>query len=249
MTHMRIQGRLLIALLAALTFTALVVPALAIADPGDSPDAPINYGVPFSTSTTLTPVHLWTWYSVTMAAGQTVQISAITPGADVGLLMGTYDDPYHLQGSYVPGSAQLTLSFLAPRSQAYLLAVSSSESTGQCPVTAVLTPAQPFTLASMTAPRSVRHSRSFTVTAKTFPAYNSLRSPIKFVVERKSGKRWKSYSSAWGRFMSEVLGGASSKSTTNLKLTKRGTYRVRARFSDSAHPAAKCSTWKTVKIN
>jgi hypothetical protein len=100
----------------------------------------------------------------------------------------------------------------------------------------------------MYTPSSARHGRYFSVSAKTFPAYNSLRSPIKFVVERKSGKRWKAYGTAAGKFTSEFLSGTSSKSTARLKLAKKGTYRVRARFADAAHPVAKYSTWRTVKV-
>ncbi|HEY5541107.1 MAG TPA: hypothetical protein VIL41_06610 [Coriobacteriia bacterium] len=247
MDYLPAKGRVFIVLLAVLSLAAFVVPAQAIAPDQVDWDHATTVTVPFSVSTVFTPTGLMTWYSVEATAGQTVQVLATTPGAGGGIMMGTFDDPYTVEGSPVSLTA-VRLSFMAPRTQRYLLAV-SSDTSGACSVTAtLLTAAQPFTLASMTSPGSPRHGRSFTVSAKSFPAYNSVRSPIRFMVDRKSGKRWKAYGTVVGAFTSQFLTGGSSKSTASLKLAKKGTYRVRARLIDAAHPVARYSSWRTIKV-
>lgn len=248
MHRLDLKERVLFTWVVAALLAAFAAPSLASAVPGDSWDDPFPVAATFSTPVTISSVPFWMWYSISASAGQTVRVQAAMPGTDAWIAMGTFDDPsYTIEGSYV-GPSLLSLTFMAPHNQAYLLAV-SSDSTGPCTVSGMLVAPQPFALKSMSAPGSVKHGKSCTVSVKTYPAYNSLSSPIKFVVQRKSGKKWKAYGSAPGKFTAQFLSGGSSKSTASLKFAKRGTYRVRARFMDAAHPTASYSAgWKTIKV-
>ena len=244
MNHLQVRGRTLIALLAAALFATLVMPAAAVAAQGDSWEDPIPVAAPFSVSTTITAEHLWTWYSVDATVGQTLQILADTPASDGGLSMGLLDAWNAIDGGYI-SPWTIRLRFMAPWTRSYLLAV-SSDTTGVCTVSATLVGAQAFTVGRIAAPTSVRRGHSFTVSARIYPAYNSVRAPIRFEVQRK-GKRWKAYGTAASKFEAQFLSGGSSKLLGRLRINKPGTYRIRARFADPVH-AARYSKWKTVTI-
>jgi hypothetical protein len=51
-----------------------------------------------------------------------------------------------------------------------------------------------------------------------------------------------------GKFVAQFLSGGSSKATATFKLSKKATYRVRARLSDIGHRTASYSAWKTIKV-
>jgi hypothetical protein len=103
-----------------------------------------------------------------------------------------------------------------------------------------------YGMTSITAPRTARRNRTFTVSAVLKPGYDGFTSPITFYVERKKGGRWRSYRTAGGRTPS-VLVGAQTTFKASLQLPA-GAFRVRARFLDAAHPRATYTGWKSVTV-
>ena len=248
MNHRNSRPRVLGALLIAAVFALAIGATLATADPGDSPQDGVPLSVPAAAQATFTAGHTWVDYSLVATAGQTVRITASAGRAD-GLFVGTYansKEPYVILGSKA-ATDTLALSFLVSRPGTFTVAFVATE-TGPHSITTTVTAPVPFKLDNMSAPTSARHARNFSVSARLYPAYNSVASPIKFIIERKSGKRWKSYSSAKGTFAAQFLGGGSSKTISTFKLSKKATYRIRARFADVGHASASYSKWKTVKI-
>ena len=68
------------------------------------------------------------------------------------------------------------------------------------------------------------------------------------MIERWTGKRWKVYASSSSKFAAQILGGTSTKVTGSFKLSTKGKYRIRARFTDAAHPSARYSSWRKFTI-
>jgi hypothetical protein len=236
------------AVLIAVVIVLAIGASLATADPGDTPSEGIPLSVPITADATFTAGHTWVDYSLVATAGQTVRITATAGRAD-GLFVGTYansKEPYVVLGSKA-ATDTLALSFMVSRPGTFTVAFVATE-TGPYSVSTTVTAPVPFKLDNMSAPTSARHSRNFSVSARLYPAYNSVASPIKFIIERKSGKKWKSYSSAKGAFVAQFLGGGSSKTTSTFKLSKKATYRIRARFADVGHASASYSKWKTIRI-
>jgi hypothetical protein len=234
---------------AAMALALIAVPS-ALGGPGDSPEEAIRFPVPTSTVAQISAGHTWVMYSVEALAGQTIRVDAALGGANGGMRLGTLNDPYVLEGvrtSTSAASSTVGLTFMAPRTGSYLLAF-NSETFGPYSLTATPTAPVTYKVGSIWAPHSARHARSFTVAARTFPAYNSVRSPIRFMIERKYGKRWRAYGSFAGKFPALFLSGSSTKTTSSIKMSRKGTYRVRARLSDAAHPSARYSNWRTVKL-
>ena len=242
-------------MVAIVSAVALVVPSSARTAPGDSwesqnaSDGPIAISAPFSVTATSSPVHTQTFYSLTASRGQTVEIRAHVPSQNANVMIGTFTDSNVVESSPITGDPSFTqrVTFMAWRSGTYLMVVSCDDS-GTCGVEGIVTAAQSFSLASMGAPTSVRHKTKFTVSAASYPAYNSVGCPIQFAVEHKVGKRWKTYGKTNANFVGEFLSGRYSKATASIKISKAGTYRVRAKLTDAAHSKAVYSTWKTVKI-
>jgi hypothetical protein len=113
-------------------------------------------------------------------------------------------------------------------------------------VDAAYAPATKFKMTRLTVPKSARHNRKFNVSVKVLPRYNSLGSPIKFQIQRKSGRRWRTYATA--RSEMTVLAQGYTKFGTSLKIKRKSTYRIRARFSDAAHARYKYTGYKAIKI-
>ena len=137
-----------------------------------------------------------------------------------------------------------SLTVMAPRTATYLLVFEGSH-VETFSVSAAVVPTVKYKLTAFSAPKTAKRKKKFTVSVRTVSEYNSVFSPIKFVVQRKVGKKWKKYTSAVGG----ISGGNASytKFSANLKLPK-GTFRVQATFSDVAHPKAIGTVWKTVKV-
>jgi len=247
MTDRRLKIRVLAGVLCVAILLALGA-AVATADQGDTPLDPLPLSVPATAQATFTAGHTWADYSMTATAGQTVRITA-KASQPAALFVGTYGssrEPYVVMGSQT-GTDTLAVSFMVPRTGAFIVAF-ATQSTGVYSIETTLTAAQPYTVGSMSAPSSVRHSRNFSVSARAYPAYNSVSCPIRFMIERKKGKKYKAYSSVPGKFVAQFLSGGSSKSTATFKLSKKATYRVRARLTDVGHRSSSYSSWKTVKV-
>ena len=247
MTDRRLKTRVLAGMLCVAILLALGA-TFAAADPGDTPQDPLSLSVPATALATFTAGHTWADYSLSATAGQTIRITA-KAAQPAALFVGTYGnsrEPYVVMGSQI-ATDTLAVSFMVPRTGAFTVAF-ATQSTGAYSIVTTLTAAQPYTVGSMSAPSSVRHARNFSVSARAYPAYNSVSCPIRFMIERKKGKYFKPYSSVPGKFVAQFLSGGSSKSTATFKLSKKATYRVRARLTDVGHRSASYSSWKTVKV-
>ena len=248
MTDPRRRARALVGMVCASAVLLAIGVAFATADPGDTPQEALPLSVPTTAQATFTTGHTWVDYSLVATAGQTIRITAKASKAD-GLFVGTYAksaEPYVVLGSRT-GADTLVANFMMSRSGPFTVAFSTT-ATGTYSITTTVTAPVPFSVGSMSAPASVRHSRNFTVSARVYPAYNSVASPIRFMIERKKGKKFKPYSSVKGKFVAQFLSGGYSKTTASFKLSNKATYRVRARFLDIGHRSASYSKWKTVKV-
>ncbi|MDR3686141.1 MAG: hypothetical protein P4L93_04185 [Coriobacteriia bacterium] len=248
MTKRSSRPRILGATLIILAFVLALGATFALADPGDSPQEALPLSVPATAQATFTMGHTWVDYALAATAGQTVRITA-KAAEPAALFVGSYgnpNEPYVVTGSPV-ATDTLVVSFMMCRTGTFTIAF-ATEATGTYSVATTLTAPQPYTVGSMSAPASARHSKNFSVSARTYPAYNSVSSPIRFMIERKKGKKFKPFSSVRGQFVAQFLSGGSSKTTATFKLSNKATYRIRARFSDVGHKSASYSTWKTVKV-
>jgi hypothetical protein len=78
------------------------------------------------------------------------------------------------------------------------------------------------------------------------PWYDGLLVPIRFVVEKRVRGKWTALSSAGASW----AGNDESDQTrfrARIRVSK-GTYRIRARFADAAHPAPSYSRYRTVVV-
>jgi hypothetical protein len=187
------------------------------------------------------------WYHITLTRGQTVQFTAVNdPGADFGgIFVDSYAPSTFGQFSSDSSGATSTVSVLPHVTGEYIINVLGyNPGTFSLDVTA--TAPMSFKLATFSAPKSVKHKKAFTVAVNVLPSYNGLISPIKFYIERKSGKKWKTYGSVG---VNKITGNSSYTKFSGVgKISKAGTYRVRGKFTDAAHPVAKYTSWKTIRV-
>jgi hypothetical protein len=136
------------------------------------------------------------------------------------------------------------LTFMAPVSGIYTIDVSASMA-GTFTVTSANIAAVRYGFSGFSAPSKPRRNTTFGLTVKLGPDYDGPTSPVKFAVQRKVGKKWKSYRSVATRFSGGTT--AYTRFSGSSKLPK-GTFRVRASFSDAAHRKAIYTGWKTIKV-
>ncbi len=136
--------------------------------------------------------------------------------------------------------------YMAPHTDNYFVVVVGS-AVGTVSVNAVTIPAVQFSLKSMSARSAVKAKKTFSVSAKITPGYNSSTSPMKFYLQRKSGGKWKTFGASKSGKLTKDSTAAFSKFSASYKLSK-GTYRVRAGFKDAAHPKTKYNSYKTIKV-
>jgi hypothetical protein len=105
--------------------------------------------------------------------------------------------------------------------------------------------AEPFkvSIGAMRAPKTAKRKRRFSVSA-SLADYNGFVTPIRFVLDRKVRGKWRPYSSAAAHDAFDIK---SWTYESRLRLP-RGTFRIRARFKDAAHPVAQYNRWKTIVV-
>ena len=242
-----------IAVALALAFAlVLAAPGVAWATQGSSPATPTPLVVPSHANGRLFAVpdegDCEYWYEVHLSAGQTLSTTVTAlPATKVWafMLSADQDDEYAPILSDTVTTHIEHLSFEAEHTGDYFLSLSGSK-TGTFTVDAAIGARRTFSLSAFTVPVSATHGKSFGVSVKIAPGYNSPSSPLRFYLEKKSGGVFKPVT--WtGAFMTWASTGTSSKGSAKFSRGK-GTYRIRARFKDAAHASAKYTSWKTIKI-
>lgn len=251
---------LLAVVFAAMAFAVVAMPALAFAETGDMENPQVIASPPWSQAASGTTIAITddgeTWYGynyfVRLIKGKTYTFTSRVPSATATpddfsmmmLLSPIYSPPGILfSDSGATGDVQ-TLKFMAPVTRYYWLALQSSQA-ASFTIDAAYSGKTWFRMSAASAPKSAKRNKSFTASVKLYPRYNSLGTPIKFQVQRKVGKKWKAYSTA----KSSMTGLAPdyTQFASSVKIKKKGTYRVRAVFSDAANKA-RYTGYKTVKI-
>ena len=188
------------------------------------------------------------WYQAHLTQGQTLSTTltaAPSTKAWAYMFSADQDDEYAPILSDTVTTRVEHLSFEAEHTGDYFLSLSGSK-TGSFTVDAAIGARRTFALSALAVPVSATHGKSFGVSVKIAPGYNSPSSPLRFYLEKKSGGVFRPVT--WtGAFMTWASTGTSSKGSAKFTRGK-GTYRVRARFKDAAHPTAKYTGWKTIKI-
>jgi hypothetical protein len=196
------------------------------------------------------------WFRISLGAGQTLNADFSYDAshsveynfkAFVIPLKSTYD---YVQSRVVsPGHAQL--SFAAPVSGTYTIKVAPTASGGAtftaAPTVSGTSGAVKFTFAKITAKNSVKHGKSFSLVDTFAPKYNGPIAPsVKYVIERKVGSKYKGYATVTAKSSGSTL--AYTRYVATAKITKKGTYRIRLRLIDAAHPRGVFSAYKAIKI-
>jgi hypothetical protein len=241
-------------LTAAALLLVLVFPATGIAAPGGSQATALPLIVGASTAGTLTASPegvppFACYYRLDLSAGQTI-VATFTASADLGDPNMMWGDPSGrlLELPYrrfVPPSAEV-LNLLASRAGTYYLRLSASQP-GTFTVDTAVVPALKYSLSGLSAPKTARHRRPFGVEVTLYGIWDQAgEMPVWFVVERWSRGKWRRYSAA---APSTGFGDPNARFTlsTSLRLP-RGSFRIRTRFKDAAHPTALYNRWKYVSV-
>ena len=244
-----VPGLVVVVCLVVLVLSA----STALALPGDDTDNPVPLTIGVSTPGTLTPQaglatnHVFV-YSVALTAGQTL-VATCSAGPtvsplDLSFWAASFQADYGLGARAATSTCSLRM--LAPRSGSYLLVVQGGSSTGTFTVDTAYISAGDYSLSKLSAPKKASRKRAFKVGVTLYGYFDQLDSPIRFKMQRKVHGKWKAYGSAkamptgGGGFMNVHL-------TSSIKLHK-GLFRIRARFTDAAHPQAIYDAWKTVSV-
>lgn len=249
---------------AALTIVTLAVPSLACASVGDVDNPEIVAAPPWSQSETGTTIAVTedgeTWYEynylVPLIKGETYVFNCrmhfsipdpLTPApANEGgmLILSPTLSPPGVVFSSSGYAARPTMKFMAPVTRYYLLSLHSSEAVSFS-VEATRSTRAWFTMLDLAVPKSTKRNRSFKTSVNVYGRYNSLGSPIRFQIQRKVGRRWATYATA--RSAVSNLAENRTQFASAVKLKRRGTYRIRACFSDAANPV-RYTAFRTIKI-
>jgi hypothetical protein len=237
------SGVCVIALVCALA----VPPSVALADvwtpvvPPCSLEGTLTLSPPPTYSTL--PPSAFAGFAVQLYPGRSFTATLTTgPGvAGTDFRVTTRDSDYSIVADAQTGTVR-TLSFAGQTPQTALLMISSS-APGTFTLDLGETPPLRVCLGALHAPGRAKRRRAFWVDAK-LSDYNGFTSPVRFMIDRKVRGRWRGYSSALGQGDST---GESWHYFAKLRL-QRGTFRVRARFKDAAHPSAQYNGWKTIVV-
>lgn len=132
------------------------------------------------------------------------------------------------------------LTFMAPKTASYTLrAVADRVETFT--VSAQLRPAVRYWMSSFKVPPVTKRKKKFSAEVELSYNYDSFGVPIKFFVQRKVGRRWRSYAAAWAT--DEYF----NRYSVAFRIKRAGAYRIRARFSDIAH-TPKYTSWRKLRI-
>lgn len=234
---------------------SLTAPSLAHAVPGEMSDPAPLPALPWSTpfQATLLPVTTpdslgWYFCSMCLERGQTIS-ATMTVGSDMG---PSKLFAFSSQGAYLGTTARLSgssrvgnLKVMAPKEGNYSFMM-LADRIGDFSFEVATTTPVPYKLISFGVPKTKKRRSKFAVSVRTNPRYNGFVSPVRFQIERSVGGKWRAFSSVGGRLAEE--GERYSRCSANVKLSKRGTYRIRAKFADPAHPKATFTGWKTIRV-
>lgn len=254
--HVDTRTRRIIALgvFALVVVAALMAPGAAFATPGDGPDSAIALpAFPFAavpgtltTDPSDTSYHSF-WYTTHLSAGQTIEVAATMPGLEphqIFAISSNFTDPMTI-GSDPAGTGVERLIYMAPHTDDYFIAIYADTNAPFLLDGSVIAPLN-YKLSNLTAPKRVKHKRAFTVSAALNGEWDSSVVPVRFEVQRKAGRKWKAAGSTTGKLAGSSL--SFTKFSASLKITKKGSYRVRARYQDAAHPGVAYDKWKSVTI-
>jgi hypothetical protein len=256
----RSQRFFALGLMSVLTAMSLVLPTIAAATPGDPATPLLLPPLPWSAPQTGTLVPLpigglftinWCICTVPLAGGQTIRVDlGVDPGVGESMVMlgapGTA--PYDVVSELSSAPTQ-TLTACIPYTGEYELAI-IGKNPGSFSLDVTSTPPAAFELSTLSAPKSVRRRRAFSVSVSLNPTYNGLTSPIRYILERKVGRKWRAYGKVNGAERSDysVFGEPHSRFSARVRISKSGTYRIRARFMDSVHPDAVFTSWRSIRV-
>jgi hypothetical protein len=255
------------AVAAALSIAMLAVPSLACATVGDAGAPEVIAGPPWSQQETGTTVAVTEngetryeyYYSVRLIKGQTYVFNCQmqfglpdSPAAapdESGMLMLSpiLSPPGVVVSDSAYSASRSRLKFMAPVTRYYLLSLQSSRA-ATFSLEATTSYRVWFNMTDLVVPKSVKKGRSFKTSVNVYGRYNSLGSPITFQIQRKVGRRWATYATARSSVpdIAEVAE-THTPFASSIKLKRKGTYRIRACFSDAAN-APRYTTYKTVKV-
>jgi hypothetical protein len=245
----RVPGLVVVVCLVVLVFSEPTALALPGDDWGNS--VPLTVGV--STPGTLTPQadlatnHVFV-YSVALTAGQTLVATCsaaptVSP-LDVSFWASGFHADYGLGARAATSTCSLRV--LAPRSGSYLLVVEGGSSTGTFTIDTAYVSAGDYSLSKLSVPKKASRKRAFQASVTLNGYFDQLDSPVRFKIQRKVHRKWKAYGSA----KAVPTGGGDLtrvRYASKVKLHK-GVFRIRARFTDAAHPQAIYDAWKTVSV-
>lgn len=251
----RLRGAFAATAVVTMMIASLAVPPFAYAMPGEmSEPAPLPtlpWSAPYQATLlpVITPDSLgWYFCSIGLERGQTVS-ATMTVGSDIG---PSKLFAFSSQGAYLGTTARLTgssrvgnLKVMAPREGNYTFMM-LADRIGDFTFEVATTTPVPYKLISFGVPKTKKRRSQFAVSVRTNPRYNGFVSPVRFQIERRTSGKWRAFSSKGGRLAEE--GERYSRCSAKMKLTKRGTYRIRAKFADAAHPKATFTGWRTIRV-
>jgi hypothetical protein len=242
----------LIAVAATMLCAAMLLPRVALAESTVTPLV-VGESTPGTLTLTAGDNTYRAEYSVYLRAGQTLA-ATYTPSASITEAAITMWAPFATEigtlgrHSEAPNSP-ISMFLLAPRTATYRLKVLGRSTPGTYTIDTAIVPALAYSLSPMGAPTHAMRNTWFKVTATLFGTPDQLAVPVRFVVQRKSGRWWRTYrivKPLFGRADIDRAGPVSYRAS--LKLPK-GTYRVRAVFSDAGHSAPQRNAWRTITVN
>jgi hypothetical protein len=228
--------------------TILALPSIACATPGDFSEPVALPSLPWSAPYQATLVEGGYFCTISLTRGQTVD-ATLTVDSGVGQsLFAVFPMRSGKAGVFSDGSdsgSVHTLNAMASASGSYGMLV-LGENAGDFSLELATTTPVPFRLSTFGVPKSKKRKAKITIFVRTNPRYNGFASPVRFQIERRKSGKWRPFTSA-GSSRTED-GEDYSKFLAKVRLSKRGTYRIRAKFSDAAHEASTFTVWKTIKI-
>jgi hypothetical protein len=250
----RFRGVLALAVSTLMLAAVLAVPSVGCATPGDL-EEPVElpslpWAAPYpATLLSAGPGSSLGWYfgTIGLTKGQTVS-ATMTVGSDVGYsTLAVVQVSGATRGVSSGGSTNSVqrLTAMASKSGAYQFII-LGQNVGDFSLEVATTTPVPFRLSGFGVPKSKKRRAKFTISVRTNPRYNGFASPVRFQIERRKSGTWRPFTSA-GSSLAED-GSSYSKFVARVKLSKKGTYRIRAKFSDAAHAKSGFSTWKSIKI-
>jgi hypothetical protein len=230
------------ALLIAEFVGLLATPALAFAaGTGTFADPVVLPSIPFvATGTLVAPRPNQKpefWYTVPIAKKQTVE-ATLTADSAVGSARFIFDSwsfttPMRLWSDPLSSSVS-SLFMLAPVDGVYYFRV-FGDYPGTFTLDATNTASVAYQLSAIGVPKKkVSHKKSFTVSVTLRPDYDGLTLPVRFYIERWSGHKWRTFT----HVTADKVKGTAAYSTfyTNMRIAKKGSFRIKARFLDVANP-------------